>query len=105
MKLTIKNYYKVAGWQLESNSIGCHWEIDNVYENGNDYTFHLTKRNDASMPTKTKIIQLSREGARDNGRWVYKFLPHKLHQVTPDWFSDLDNVRSAFQSEIRRIDN
>ena len=105
MKLTIKNYDKVLGWWWFDDNLNqeFRWMIDKVYQNSDDYTFHISLEDSDGNIKKSVQIILSRNGVMDGGRYVYTFLPHKHHQVSADWIEDLANVQKAFESEMRRF--
>ena len=104
MKLRIKNYDKVLGWNWDSDLFGPDWRwvIRGVYENTDDYTFYLTLEDSNNNIKKTELISISRIGVKEYDDFKYQFLPHRNNQVTKNWFSNLSNVKLTFESEMRR---
>ena len=104
MKLTIKNHDKCIGWAFTGPKNNLIWKIRSVYEKDDVYEFAVTLFDDLGNAGGAEWIYLSREEWKDsNGEVAYRFMPHGRQCVTPEWFANSGNAYTAFESEIRRI--
>lgn len=98
-KLKIKNYTKLAGQPLPYVD----WFVDMVHESVDNYSFLCGK---GSVPGHLINIRLSRVGEKwpDGIRYHFYRLPGDRRScITPDWFADMDNVKSAIADELKHI--
>jgi hypothetical protein len=102
MKLTIKNYKKIIGQHLEDTD----WMVCDVSETDEWYCFSCMQTNTNTRPFgHISNIRLRRDGIKE-GEWKYRFwhtTNQSYHQITADWFADMDNARSAIAIELRKL--
>ena len=103
MKLTIKNYQKLIGKEVLDIS---DWVIYNVIETYECYTFVCEHRSaKTSGWGHLTNIRLRRDGVKE-GEWKYRFwhtVGQGYHQITLDWFADMDNARRAIGVELKKL--
>ena len=103
MKLTIRNYHKLIGKEVLDIS---GWTIYDVHESDDYYTFvceNLADKN--SMYGPMVNIRLRRDGVKE-GEWKFRFwhtIDQAYHQITTDWFADMDNARRAIGMELKKL--
>lgn len=101
MKLTIKNYKRIIGERLDDTD----WIVTDVVETDEWYSFLCMQTNTNTRPFgHITNIRLRRDGVKE-GEWKYRFwhtVGQSYHQVTADWFADMDNARWAIASEIKK---
>jgi hypothetical protein len=104
MKLTIKNYDKCIGWAYYGPEKGLTWKIRAVYESDDMYDFGITLMDDNDNFVSASTIHLSRTGYLDSDfKMFYEFLPDNRQRVSAEWFSDMGNAYTAFETEIKKI--
>lgn len=100
MKLKIKNFKKIVGKQLDG------WVIGDVVESDTHYSFLCRPLNSSpSQYGQINNIRLKRDGIYE-GEWKYRFWKPDnwpaYHQVTANWFSDIQNVAIAIEMELKK---
>jgi hypothetical protein len=103
MKLTIRNYNKLVGKEPLDIS---DWTIYDVHESDDYYTFVCKNLADKNPIYGHMVnIRLRRNGIKE-GEWKYRFwhtYGQSYHQVSADWFADMDNARKAIGMEIKKL--
>ena len=100
MKLTIKNFKKIIGRQLDG------WVVEDVMEDNEHYSFLCRcLKSELSIYGHISNVRLIREGV-DEGEWKYRFWKPSnypaYHQVTADYFSDIRNACSMIEIELKK---
>jgi len=100
MKLKITNFKKLVGRQLDG------WVVEDIMEDTEHYSFLCRcLKSELSIYGHISNIRLIREGVNE-GEWKFRFWKPSnypaYHQVTADWFADMDNAAMMIELELKK---
>jgi len=104
MKLTIKNWNKIIGARVLSQSLSkSDWIVSDVSVSEDYYCFFCREENGNGYMTS---VRLKRDGFQEGGQWKYRFWHppgHGISQVTTDFFANIDNAISIIGNELKKL--